>query len=138
MSDGQHQHPHLFILIPDGGYNCAGPVLAAFFLSSFKLGMPEIAVADDQTGEGLWKSHCRLLQFAVEMRIFIGDLGVTNSIRPLLWQFAGETCPAITPQEAMPFLNLHDHQGIAPMLGDYDWLMPGLVAQRPEGLLEFT
>lgn len=58
MGDGKHQHA-LFALgpLPDGGDNGARAILLPFLATRLMLGMPKIAVADDQTGKRLRQRH---------------------------------------------------------------------------------
>lgn len=61
VRDGQNQHAGFAIVIPDGCDNRAGSTFATFFASRQKLGAPEIGVANDETGERLWKRQIVLL-----------------------------------------------------------------------------
>src|SRR5271165_1469524 len=62
----------------------------------------------------------------------------TDGVDPFLRQFGRETDLTIAPLETRPFFGRHDHERVAPVLGDDDRLMPGLVAQHPERLLKLA
>src|SRR5271166_4560623 len=80
----------------------------------------------------------RSLQLGVKVREFLRNLGVANSLNPRFRQLRGQTRAAIPPLEARPFLSRHDDEGILPVLGDDDRLVPGLVTQCAKGRLKFA
>lgn len=83
-------------------------------------------------------AYLLLLDLGIEVSEFVWHLGVTDGFHPFLGKFGSQAGAAITPPQAFPFFRRHHHQGIAPMLGNDDRIMPCLVAESAEGLLEFT
>ena len=48
------------------------------------LAVPEIAVADDETGNRFWQGHGRLFQLSVKMRVFARHLRLAHGFDPFL------------------------------------------------------
>src|SRR6516162_9841886 len=100
--------------------------------------VPEIAVTDDETRNRLGKRHPASLQLGVEMREAVRHLGPAHGLNPLLGKLGREAGAPVAALQALPFLGGHDDERVAPVLGDDNRFMPGLIAECAEGLLEFA
>ena len=139
VGDRQHENVGIPMLVfAERGHNRAGAILLAFVAAFKMLAVPEVAIADNQPGDGFRKRDSRLLELGVEMAEFFRNLGAADSLDPFLGQFGGEAHTPVASLETLPLFRGHDHERVATMLGDNHRLMPGLVAQRAEGLLKLT
>lgn len=106
------------MLLPIGQDNSAWTILASFLLTLLMLRMPQIAIADDETGLRNRKRHKLGFQFGIKVLMTGRNLRLGDLLQIGLAQLAcGENLAGAASQSPV-LLGRHENQPFAATVGD--------------------